>query len=97
MLVRVSVATTVAPGTAAPDESVTLPSSWPVTACARAADGTMRVIPSATARATHRSATDLRGAVLELRRIIWLPPFRLLVTGTRDRGAGFWGAQSYQW
>src|SRR3954453_20641167 len=97
MLVRVSVATTVAPGTAAPDESVTLPSSWPVTACARALDGTMRVIPSATARATHRSATDLRDAVLELRRIIWLPLFRLLVTLSPGPGGRLWGAQSYQW
>ncbi len=39
LFVCVSVAVTVAPGTAAPLESVTLPSSVPVTACALTIDG----------------------------------------------------------
>src|SRR3954464_2821263 len=72
MFVRVSVATTVAPGTAAPDESVTLPSSVPVTACACAAAGTMRAAPSTSARAAQTRENTLPDA-FKLRRIL-LPP-----------------------
>src|SRR3954453_12944291 len=92
MFVRVSVATTVAPGTAAPDESVTLPSSVPVTACACAAAGTMRAAPSTSARAAQTRENTLPDA-FKLRRIL-LPPlvadYSACMPGGQPRGADFW-------
>jgi hypothetical protein len=54
MLVRVSVAVTVAPGTAAPLASVMFPRSVPVTACALAVDG-IASTPASIATTPHAS------------------------------------------
>src|SRR5262245_21884967 len=61
MLVRVSVIVTVAPGTARPAASVTLPSNAPLTACARqiVAEPKTTVATETTARKTRVQATRM--------------------------------------
>ena len=72
MFLPTSVAVTVAPGTAPPLESVTLPSSVPVTACAAAIDGmSMSTALAITASIGPRKLLD---ATCRLRRIRSSPP-----------------------
>jgi hypothetical protein len=60
---------TVAPGTAAPLESVTFPSSVPVTACALAVDGDVSATPMTTAAAISMGTSWLRYVFRELQHI----------------------------
>jgi hypothetical protein len=65
MFVCCSVAVTVAPGTAAPLESVTFPSSVPVTACALAVVGDVSRMPRTVAQARARGPYNFRDAFHE--------------------------------
>jgi hypothetical protein len=66
MFLSTSVAVTVAPGIAAPLESVMLPSRVPVTACAAAVDGMARS-KALMARAMRSGADDARDTTDTLR------------------------------
>src|SRR6185503_3403111 len=71
----ISVAVTVAPGIALPLESVTLPSSVPVTVCAAAADGMTRMRPAMATNARKRCRYRLPDALHKLR--IKCPPLKV--------------------
>src|SRR5919106_1060005 len=75
MFVFTSVIVTVAPGTASPDVSVTLPSSVPVTACARADDGVMSTAAMTTATAMDAGRRSVAYASDRLRHMRF-PPSR---------------------